>query len=151
MTVYIRTGVACVFAVLVCALGAAMPSAAQSLKDKLTQQDAEKRLADEHIFPTNTRCGTEIKSSFDWATFDMKKAEQFSISGYCGEPLGAMRQLCETDLGKQTIASKIKSFACRMGPERKLTLLPDGTLEYQVDFKSANDFDYARDWLLNNL
>jgi hypothetical protein len=129
----------------------AFPAAAQSLKDKLTQQDAEKRLADEHVFPTNTRCGTEIKSGFDWTSFDMKKAEAFSIAGYCSEPLGAVRDLCDNDLGKQAVTSKIKSYVCKMGDERKLTLLPDGTLEYQVDFKSANDYYYAREWLLNNL
>jgi hypothetical protein len=124
---------------------------AQSMKDKLTYEKVEKRFESDHTKSVNERCGLSLKPTFDWPTFNMKEAEKFSIEGYCGAPLAALRNLCEKETAKKIIAEKIKGFVCRQGAERKLALGADGVVTYEVDFKSYNDGDYANDWFGDNL
>lgn len=146
----LKKALSAVALIVVAAVPAHQPQA-QSLKDKLAQQEAEKRLNTDHVASTNSVCGTGITARFDWPSFNMKEAEKFSIPGYCGASLDAIRDICGTDLGKQAVAGKIKTYVCRQGDDRKLELKPDGTLEYSINFKSSNDYYYATDWLKDNL
>lgn len=124
---------------------------AQILDPKLKRQEAEKGLAEDQLAAANKACGTEIAARFDWSTFDMKQAENFSVEAYCGEPLTALKGICGTEQGRQAVAAKVKGFVCKQGSERKLSLNSDGTLEYSIDYSSVNDFEYVSTWLKKNL
>jgi hypothetical protein len=124
---------------------------AQILDPKLKQQEAEKSLAEDQLAAANMACGTGLSARFDWPTFDMKQAENFSVQAYCGEPLTALKGICGTEQGRQSVAAKVKGFVCKQGKERKLNLTSDGMLEYSVDYSSVNDFEYVSTWLKKNI
>jgi hypothetical protein len=61
-----------------------------------------------------------------------------------------MRRVCGNAMGKDAVKEKIRSVTCGFGSERSITL-KDGTIDYKIQFRSANDADYVFEYLQNNL
>ena len=62
-----------------------------------------------------------------------------------------MRQVCEqSQVGKDTVKQKIKTFTCGFGPQRTIAL-KDGAVDYKINFNSSNDGDFVFEYLQNNL
>ena len=76
------------------AVGAA--AHAQSLAEREAQAAADAKLA-EILAATNAACGTQITAGFVSETFRPEDdTPRLSLAGYCGHPLEAMRDLCQT-------------------------------------------------------
>ncbi len=125
---------------------------AQTLKEQQIQKAQEGYLASAST-SFNEACGTEIPVSIDWTSF--KSADyttNYGIHSYCSQSISAMESMCGEDdgLAKKAIASKIKKVVCHMGAERSAKL-SDGTFDYTINFSSANDTDFVREFLGENL
>lgn len=141
-------------ALIVAGLTLADAAAAQSLRERQAMREAEEAFA-ETAASMNEQCETEISAEIVWDNFTSADFEaNFSLSGYCGQPLDAIRALCEADdggLGKAAVQQTVKRVTCSRAEERTLTVQEDGTVDYTVNFDSSNDYSYARDALLDQL
>jgi hypothetical protein len=135
------------------ACGCLESAAAQSLRARQIQADQERRLAESEVAPTAQVCGKPITGTFDWSGFQVEDLARHSAHGYCGSAFSALRQICGDALGKQAVAAKVNGVTCRFGGpgQRAMSLSPDGMLTFSIDWGSANDSDFATDWLKDNL
>jgi len=125
---------------------------AQSLRAKQAQAQADSEIA---VLQKDmaASCGKEIKAGYDWATFPDEIFKQRKNPFLrCREGVDALKQLCESDDGvtRDVIASKVDAYVCRYG-EKKAMSYKDGEVGYTTDMRSAINFRYIRDWLLDNL
>lgn len=138
---------------LALAAALAVPADAQTLRQRQEQRAEDLRLA-ETLAGAVSACETEITAEIDWPSFRAEDYEaNVSISGYCGHPLDAMRWMCTEDdggLAKEAIQSGVSAYVCTRADERSISL-EDGLLRFGVTFDSAGDWDFAKDFLLDNL
>ncbi|HLJ00518.1 MAG TPA: hypothetical protein VKT76_12435 [Bradyrhizobium sp.] len=122
---------------------------AQSLKMKQRESsEAEDLVKDAKSL--NEACGTEIAVKFDWTEAKEDLITANSPESYCDGMLSGVRRVCGSPDGKAAVKGKVKTISCGFGPERKMSL-KDGTIDYKIDFKSANDADFSYEFLQNNL
>lgn len=125
----------------------------QSLKQKKLMA-AEDESFKEKVAQTDSSCGTKLNASIDWSSFkkDKDNLEKYSISGFCGDGLEAMRALCSDALAKTEISKQIKTYKCTLGGKgKRASKLAGGTFTASVDFEAANSADFFKDQLENSL
>ena len=88
-----------------------------------------------------------MTNTLETTSFQKSEYSKFDIVDYCNIPIVAVVSICRSnDAYKESVASKIKEIKCSYGSNRAIEL-KDGVINYTVDFKSTNDFDFARDYL----
>ena len=104
---------------------------------------------------TDQACGTKLKVSIDWASFEANPAgwSDKSVSGYCESGLGALRSLCEGQKAKAYVAKTVKEYVCRAvkTKEEWKAVRKAGTLEWLIPPDAVNADSYAKAELLKNL
>lgn len=104
---------------------------------------------------TDQACGTKLKVSIDWASFEANPEawSDKSISGYCDSGLGALRTLCAGPKAKAYVAKTLKEYVCRAvkSKDEWKALRKAGTLEWLVPPDAVNADSYAKAELLKNL
>jgi hypothetical protein len=120
----------------------------QSLKERQYFAEQEQELARE-VASANERCETKIAVKFDWSGMPPDRGGAVPYA-YCRAVLDGMRRVCGNAMGKDAVKEKIRSVTCGFGSERSITL-KDGTIDYKIQFRSANDADYVFEYLQNNL
>jgi hypothetical protein len=121
---------------------------AQSLKDKEYFAAQEKELASDVSF-LNKTCDTNISVKIDWSKLPAER--DHSPSGYCeGGALSGLREVCKSQLGKDTVKQKVKDVTCTFGPQRTI-VLKDGTINYTINYSSSNDWEFVYAYLQEHL
>jgi hypothetical protein len=70
----------------------------------------------EQLKALNTSCGTSVVGTIDWSTVSEELLMDYSISGYCENPLVSLSRLCDvSDEAKRTVQAKVKQVDCRFG------------------------------------
>jgi hypothetical protein len=123
--------------------------AAFNRKDETARH--EKQLAESPGADFAKKCGFKLPVKIDWATFPDDDLKELSIATYCGEPIDAMARLCEDSAeARRTIATAIKTFTCKIGPEMQLELA--GTsLNWTTSRSGRNMGEFARKYLEKKL
>jgi hypothetical protein len=142
-------GLAALAAVLVGGLAAD----GQTLRQRQTIAEQERRLEAEEASPTRRACGTAaLAASFDWSGFQLDDLQRHSAYGYCGAALSAIRGLCADPTARSTLTTKVNRVVCRFGGAGQRALSLNGNvLTYSIDWDAANSEDFVKDWLLDNL
>src|SRR5262249_22022446 len=76
---------------------------------------------------------------------------KYSVSSFCGNPLGELRRLCESPEGKAWVSDKVKRLRCTLAEGKKtlsLTVAADGTLDWSTSTEAYNQEEFARKQLL---
>jgi hypothetical protein len=116
--------------------------------------DQDQRLEGEQAAPTRRACGTAaLAGRFEWSTFNLDDLQRYSAHGYCGAVFSAIRGLCAEPVARAAVTSKVNRVVCRFGGpgQRALSRSADNVLTFTIDWDAANDEDFAKDWLLDNL
>jgi hypothetical protein len=86
----------------------------------------------------------------DWKSVSDEVIKKYSVSSYCGSPLTALRQLCESAVAKKIIKAKVKKLSCQFGAEPKLEL--EGDLVRWTTAQDASNLDeFAKKFFEKNL
>jgi len=117
--------------------GASAAATAQSLEIRKRQADQEAELATLVAF-TNTKCGIDLKTTIDTASFNPDEFLQKSVVSWCSAALTALENVCSDDMGKKAIAGAVKSLTCSGAPAVSVGLT-DGNLKYAFPFSSASN------------
>lgn len=136
--------------IAVLAIGASASAHAQELRVKQREltEDAD-LIADAKA--TNDACGIDVPIKIDWTNAPKDLIMDHSPESFCNAILEGVQRICGDATGKAAVKEKIKAITCGFGPERTLSLLKDGMLDYKINFNSSNDADYAYEYLQNNL
>ncbi len=117
--------------------GASAAATAQSLEIRKRQADQEAELAT-LVALTNTKCGIDLKTTIDTASFNPDEFLQKSVVSWCSAALTALENVCSDDMGKKAIAGAVKSLTCSGAPAVSVGLT-DGNLKYAFPFSSASN------------
>ena len=117
--------------------GASAAATAQSLDIRKRQADQEAELAT-LVALTNTKCGIDLKTTIDTASFNPDEFLQKSVVSWCSAALTALENVCSDDMGKKAIAGAVKSLTCSGAPAVSVGLT-DGNLKYAFPFSSASN------------
>ncbi len=125
---------------------------------------ADELLATDNLERTNKACGSTIKASLDWKSFNGKfegSHTHSSAAYYCRSVLDGIRNVCSDDLGKEAVQGAVKTLTCRFdasitkdkigryGPEFKKG--KNGELLATYGWDTGNISDGTKAWLLENL
>jgi len=117
--------------------GASAAATAQSLEIRKRQADQEGELAT-LVALTNNKCGIDLKTKIDTATFNQDEFLQKSVVSWCSAALTALENVCSDAMGKQAIAGAVKSLTCSGAPAVSVGLT-NGELKYAFPFSSATN------------
>ncbi|MCG8420003.1 MAG: hypothetical protein MJE77_18890 [Proteobacteria bacterium] len=92
-------------------------------------------------------CQVEVPVTIAWDTIDDELLKKLSISGYCGAPLDALRNLCRSEPARAFVKKNVQRVECRFGPEQGLAI-EGGTLTWTASRKGVNAQQHARKTLL---
>jgi hypothetical protein len=123
---------------------------AQSTKTPEQRKASETVSLTRHANETNRECGTSITVTFDWTGVQEDYWPTQSASGWCDGALEGIRRVCSDAPGKEAVKEQIKSVTCGFAPERSISL-KDGTVDFKISFRSANDADFVFESLENAL
>ncbi|MBN1206460.1 MAG: hypothetical protein JXB05_16350 [Myxococcaceae bacterium] len=98
----------------------------------------------------NETCGTKVTASIDWKSVSDDVLKKYSISSYCGNPLVALRRLCDTPGAKRIIQNKVKTLTCQFGAELKLDVQA-GAVSWTTAPDSPNQEAFAKKYFEKNL
>lgn len=136
---------------IVCAGLVAGTAAADSLAIRQLQRDEEERFV-EDVASLVEPCGKELAAEIDWSSFDAGSyRENYSVGGYCGGAVTAIRGICGDDLGREAIAGQINRLVCAIGEGPSAALSEDGTYRYTFSWDDANAYQWHQKWLGDNL
>jgi hypothetical protein len=125
------------FATTALLLGAFSTAAAQSLEIRKRQAEQEGELSTLAAL-TNKKCGIDLKTTIDTASFDADEFVQKSVVSWCSAALTALENVCSDAMGKQAVAGAIKSLTCSGGASVSVEL-SNGGLKYAFPFSSASN------------
>jgi len=112
-------------------------AAAQSLEIRKRQAEQEGELST-LVALTNKKCGIELKTTIDTASFNPDEFLQKSVVSWCSAALTALENVCSDAAGKQAVAGAIKSLTCS-GAAAVSVELTNGDLKYAFPFSSASN------------
>jgi len=115
---------------------ASTAASAQSLEIRKRQAEQEAELAT-LVALTNSKCGIDLKTTIDTASFNPDEFLQKSVVSWCSA-LTALENVCSDDMGKNAIAGAVKSLTCSGAPAVSVGLT-DGNLKYAFPFSSASN------------
>jgi hypothetical protein len=115
------------------------------------QKDAESEL-NETVEEVKAACGFAPSVTIDWTSVDDTQIKQLSLSSFCGNPLTAMRHVCESSKElRAALPGRVKAVQCSLGDKMRLRLDDAGTLTWTTNKDAANQVDFAKNYLLNEL
>lgn len=124
------------------------------VQDKLAKFDREKRqqydverlqqMDDE----ASTSCGTTLKTNVDWQGLDEQLLKELSISGYCGEVVNQMNNLCSSSPEFKEQAAKLNTVECSFGKEMKIRE-QGNRIQFTTERDAANQGDFINAFLRN--
>ena len=117
--------------------GASIAASAQSLEIRKRQAEQEGELAT-LVALTNGKCGIELKTTIDTASFNPDEFLQKSVVSWCSAALTALENVCSDAMGKKAIAGAVKSLTCSGAPAVSVEL-SNGELKYAFPFSSASN------------
>jgi hypothetical protein len=118
--------------------------------DRKATQAAQEAALKEEVASLNKKCGTQVSMSVDWAAINDEALLKYSVSSFCGNPLGEAARLCESAEGKAFVTEKIKKASCTFkptGPDMSL-VIDGGTLKWTTSGEAYNQEEFARKELL---
>src|SRR5689334_17637958 len=115
----------------------ASTAAAQSLEIRKRQAEQEGELST-LVALTNKKCGIDLKTTIDTASFSPDEFLQKSVVSWCAAALTAMENVCGDAMGKKAIAGAVKSLTCSGAPAVSVELA-NGDLKYAFPFSSASN------------
>lgn len=118
-------------------LGASCTATAQSLEIRKRQAEQEGELST-LVALTNKKCGVDLKTTIETATFNPDEFLQKSVVSWCSAALTALENVCSDAAGKQAVAGAIKSLTCS-GAASVSVELTNGDLKYAFPFSSASN------------
>ena len=118
-------------------LGASCTATAQSLEIRNRQAEQEGELST-LVALTNKKCGVDLKTTIETATFNPDEFLQKSVVSWCSAALTALENVCSDAAGKQAVAGAIKSLTCS-GAASVSVELTNGDLKYAFPFSSASN------------
>jgi hypothetical protein len=96
-------------------------------------------------------CGAKLALKVTWASITDDDVKDLSIASFCGEPVTAMREMCEqSNEAKKAISAQVKSLVCTMGKSMKLDL-QGATLEWTTSRDASNVGDFTKQYLNKKL
>jgi hypothetical protein len=98
----------------------------------------------------NDACGTSVTATIDWKSISDEVIKKYSVASYCGNPLDALRKLCDSAAGKKAIQAKVKKYACQFGSELKLDVKA-GQVSFTTQQDAANQEEFATQYFEKNL
>ena len=125
------------FAATALLVGACCAASAQSLDIRKRQADQEAELAT-LVALTNKKCGIDLKTTIETATFNPDEFLQKSVVSWCSAALTALENVCSDAMGKQAVAGAVKSLTCSGGPAVSVELT-NGDLKYAFPFSSPSN------------
>lgn len=104
------------------------------------------------VEPANSICGKNISYSFKQESFT-KEYAGYSIAGNCGHVFEALAKLCETAVGKDSVAKKIEKVECHMEKGiRGAVTLSGSTIEFAQGTEGGGlGVDELKDRLMEKL
>lgn len=117
--------------------GATTAASAQSLEIRKRQAEQEGELAT-LVALTNGKCGIDLKTTIDTASFNQDEFLQKSVVSWCSAALTALENVCGDAMGKKAIAGAVKSLTCAGAPAVSVDLT-NGELKYAFPFSSASN------------
>jgi len=117
--------------------GASIAASAQSLEIRKRQAEQEGELAT-LVALTNNKCGIDLKTTIDTASFNPDEFLQKSAVSWCSAALTALENVCSDAIGKKAIAGAVKSLTCS-GATAVSVELSNGELKYAFPFSSASN------------
>lgn len=118
-------------------VAASTTATAQSLEIRKRQAEQEGELAT-LVALTNKKCGIDLKTTIETATFNPDEFLQKSVVSWCSAALTALENVCSDAAGKQAVAGAIKSLTCSGAPAVSVELT-NGDLKYAFPFSSASN------------
>jgi hypothetical protein len=135
--------------ILIIAISLALSSAALADDENLAQAKEDLALK-ETATELKDKCGVTPKATIDWKSFP-KDYGNYSVSGYCGSGLDAIRRHCDGKAKKALIKKKLKSYTCKFGGKGKRGLtVKKGVVTFTLDFEAGNNDAFARKELLRS-
>jgi hypothetical protein len=96
-------------------------------------------------------CGAQLRLEVDWGSISDDDIMAISVASFCGDPIAAMRQMCEgSEEAKAILRERVKGFACRLGKSMGMELAGT-TLRWTASRDASNVADFARAFLEKNL
>jgi hypothetical protein len=137
--------------------GAAAALVALVVAAQAQSPDIQQRMASEtadlikDANQTNKTCQSSLTATFDWSAAPAAdELTQYSPEGYCNAALEGIQRVCSDELGKKAIRKQVKKVTCGFASARQIEL-KNGTLDYKINFNSANDADFVFEYLQNQL
>lgn len=125
------------FATTALLVAASSIATAQSLEIRKRQAEQEGELST-LVALTNKKCGIELKTTIETATFNPDEFLQKSVVSWCSAALTALENVCSDAAGKQAVAGAIKSLTCSGGSAVSVELT-NGDLKYAFPFSSSSN------------
>jgi hypothetical protein len=118
-------------------MAACSTASAQSLEIRKRQAEQEGELST-LVALTNKKCGIELKTTIETASFNPDEFMQKSVVSWCSAALTALENVCSDAAGKQAVAGAVKSLTCS-GAAAVSVELTNGDLKYAFPFSSASN------------
>lgn len=124
------------------------------VQDKLARFDRKKREQSNQTSlqqmdkSASDDCGTPLQTIVDWSAIDDQQMKQLSISGYCGEVVNQIANLCRNQPSFKSEAASITSVECRFDKTMKLRE-QDGKLLFNTAEDAPNQGDFINAFLRN--
>jgi len=127
----------------------ALPALGASLEARKMQAQQEADLSDKLVL-TNKTCGSHVKATIDWSTFNEAESLKTAVTPYCAAALDAIEDICGDDIGKQTINEKVKTVTCA-GAAAPAASFADGALTFSFSLTPNQNKLLVRDYLEKSL
>lgn len=124
------------------------------VQDKLARFDREKRQQyyverlQQMDAEASTSCGTTLKTDVDWQAMDEQLLKELSVSGYCGEVVNQMNNLCSSSPEFKEQAAKLNTVECGFGKEMKIREKGNRIL-FTTERDAANQGEFINAFLRN--
>ena len=128
----------------------AYPASAQTLEERRMHATREASLAHAAEL-TDKKCGTHLKTGFDWSSFDAEQALKQDPTAWCTAALDAMEDLCDDPMGKEAVSGEIKTLTCGGAAAPEVSLDADGTVKFLFSMTPNQNKLLVRDYLNKHL
>ena len=131
---------------------------AASLADKKVLKEAEAKLTEDNdVKSMNTLCGTSIKLTVDWASFEKNFKDSHNhkaAANYCISVADGVRKVCESGADeKKEVSSKIKGIKCsfKADANKFAADLSGTTVHAFYNWETGNIADETKAWVMGKL
>jgi hypothetical protein len=138
-----------IFTLAATLIAIALPAFGASLEAKKMQAQQEADLTDK-LALTNQTCGSHVKATIDWGSFNEAETLKTSVTPFCAAALDAIEDICSDNLGKQAISEKVKTVTCA-GASAPAASFADGALTFSFSLTPNQNKLLVRDYLEKSL